>query len=277
MEYLSNAHTHSTFCDGKATIEEMVQQALALGFTDLGFSSHSPAPFDPSCPGIQDEKAYKKAVKDLARQNAGKLVISLGVEWDFFSDLQETYDYTIGSVHYFSPRNGEYRSVDQSPELLEETLQEWFQGDVLAMVRDYYQLVIQHVRQNHPTIVGHFDLIAKFNDRTHYLDEVEEEYQSIAAEALLSVARELKTYGGMVEVNTGGVSRGWKQTAYPDDFLLTLLQQENIPIILSSDSHEPATLSFGFKEELERLRKLGFQGVTVLTNGKFEKRRLAKS
>ena len=38
---LQNLHTHSTFCDGIHTPEQMVQFALQKGFTSLGFSGHS--------------------------------------------------------------------------------------------------------------------------------------------------------------------------------------------------------------------------------------------
>ena len=35
-----NFHTHTTFCDGMNTAEEMAAQAAAIGFTHLGFSGH---------------------------------------------------------------------------------------------------------------------------------------------------------------------------------------------------------------------------------------------
>ena len=38
----ANFHTHSTFSDGANTPEEMVQTAISLGMTALGFSDHSP-------------------------------------------------------------------------------------------------------------------------------------------------------------------------------------------------------------------------------------------
>lgn len=37
-----NLHTHTTFCDGKNTAEEMILAALELGMDSLGFSGHSP-------------------------------------------------------------------------------------------------------------------------------------------------------------------------------------------------------------------------------------------
>lgn len=41
----SNFHTHSTFCDGKNTPEEMVEVAIEKKIDILGFSSHSMYPF----------------------------------------------------------------------------------------------------------------------------------------------------------------------------------------------------------------------------------------
>ena len=41
MIYTQNLHTHCTHCDGKDTPEEMIETALSLGFTGLGFSAHS--------------------------------------------------------------------------------------------------------------------------------------------------------------------------------------------------------------------------------------------
>ena len=37
----SNFHTHSTFCDGKDTLWELVEEAVRLGCPAIGFSGHS--------------------------------------------------------------------------------------------------------------------------------------------------------------------------------------------------------------------------------------------
>ena len=36
-----NFHTHTQFCDGKSTAEEMLLSAIDKGFSALGFSGHS--------------------------------------------------------------------------------------------------------------------------------------------------------------------------------------------------------------------------------------------
>ena len=33
-------HTHSTYSDGKNSLKDMVEQAVALGWTEIGFSDH---------------------------------------------------------------------------------------------------------------------------------------------------------------------------------------------------------------------------------------------
>ena len=39
---LSNCHTHTNYCDGKATAEQMILSAIDKGFSSIGISSHSP-------------------------------------------------------------------------------------------------------------------------------------------------------------------------------------------------------------------------------------------
>ena len=41
-----NLHTHSVYSDGKSQPREIVEEAVRQGFTTLGFSEHSPLPFD---------------------------------------------------------------------------------------------------------------------------------------------------------------------------------------------------------------------------------------
>ncbi len=42
----TNYHSHCSFCDGKAPMEEFIREAIRQGFTAYGVSSHAPLPFD---------------------------------------------------------------------------------------------------------------------------------------------------------------------------------------------------------------------------------------
>ena len=45
----TNYHTHTIWCDGKNTVEEMILSAMEKGFDAIGFSSHSTYPDDSAC------------------------------------------------------------------------------------------------------------------------------------------------------------------------------------------------------------------------------------
>ena len=55
MSYLQNLHTHSTYCDGKDTPEEIINAALDMGFDSVGFSSHSYMHYSPASVKIGDK------------------------------------------------------------------------------------------------------------------------------------------------------------------------------------------------------------------------------
>ncbi|MBQ5866103.1 MAG: PHP domain-containing protein, partial [Oscillospiraceae bacterium] len=66
MGYKQCLHTHSVLCDGKDTLEEMVQAAIEKGFDSIGFSGHSfmdiYAEFSMS---EEDVKVYKAEIARL--------------------------------------------------------------------------------------------------------------------------------------------------------------------------------------------------------------------
>ena len=46
MRFKSNLHTHTTYGDGKATVEEMVAVAALKGYESIGFCEHAYVDFD---------------------------------------------------------------------------------------------------------------------------------------------------------------------------------------------------------------------------------------
>ena len=45
---LTNYHTHTTYCDGNNTPEEVVKAAIDMGFDAIGFSGHGYTDYDLS-------------------------------------------------------------------------------------------------------------------------------------------------------------------------------------------------------------------------------------
>ena len=170
-------HLHTVFCDGKGTAEEMAEAALRAGITTLGFSGHSHTPIDETyCMSPEGTLAYRKEIARLKEKYRGRIEILCGIEMDYFSDDDPTcYDYVIGSVHYVNA-NGRYYALDHSPECFREAVNDGFGGDPYALCEAYYALVGDVVRKTGASIVGHFDLVTKFQERYPLFDEAHPRY-----------------------------------------------------------------------------------------------------
>ena len=95
-----------------------------------------------------------------------------------------------------------------------------------------------------PDILAHIDLIKKLNADGEFFDEESPRYKAAALKAL-AVAKE---HGCRLEVNTGGVYRGYRKDFYPGAWLLGEWQKMGGKVIITSDAHDTASLTFGFDE-----------------------------
>ena len=240
---LTNFHTHSTFCDGKHSPEEIVKSAIEKGFYALGFSEHSYIDFDvPSGMTHEGEEEYKKEIKRLKEKYKNQLKIFLGCEMDYFTDNStEDYEYVIGSVHYVK-KDGIYITVDMSRDYLIDNVKKHYDGDIYAFCEDYYKSVADVVNKTDCQIIGHFDLCTKYNEAEALIDYTNPRYVRAVNEAL----EELIPTGRFFEINTGAISRGYRKTPYPAPFILKKLCEAGAPVILSSDSHHKDTIDCEF-------------------------------
>ncbi len=259
----SNLHTHSTFCDGKNTCEEIVKAAINKGFASIGISGHGYTDFDLRyC--VKNVEGYQNEIKRLKEKYRGEIEIYLGIEEDAFCHAKrEDYDYIIGSSHYYAV-NGEYYPIDSSPAHFQRCL-EAFNRDAERMAEDYYGKFCRYINERKPDIVGHFDLITKFDEMGDSLFLKNEKYNKIVEKYIETVADS----GCLFEVNTGAISRGYRSRPYPAENLLRILKNHNTPLILSSDSHATDTLDFGFDEAKKILRDVGINKTYHLYGGEF--------
>ena len=99
---LFNLHTHTHFSDGSSPPEEYIEEAIRQGFHTLGFSDHSPVPFENNF-ALKEERLdeYIKTIKSYPN-------ILLGLEIDYIPGITKPiedyrkmncFDYFIGSVH----------------------------------------------------------------------------------------------------------------------------------------------------------------------------------
>ncbi|MBR5742332.1 MAG: histidinol-phosphatase HisJ family protein [Clostridia bacterium] len=236
-------HVHTVFCDGKNTPEEMAEAALAAGLTTLGFSGHSHTPIDESyCMSREGTLRYREEIARLKEKYRRKLRILCGIEMDYFSDDDPAfYDYVIGSVHYVEA-GGRFYAVDHNPEAFQKAVAEGFGGDPYALCEAYYALVGDVVRKVKADIVGHFDLVTKFQEKFPSFREDHPRYRAAWEKALVP----LLASGAVFEINTGAISRGWRTAPYPAPPIREAIRAGGGRMILSSDSHARGTLLYAF-------------------------------
>ena len=262
----SNFHSHTTFCDGKLSPEEMVRAAIAKGCPAFGFSGHSRLKGESDwCLTTATEREYIAEVTRLKAKYSGQLEVFLGIEQDYCSPApQHEYDYIIGSVHCLQ-FDGKLHCVDLDAPHFESLAETHFGGDYYALAEAYYALMADIAPKTGADIIGHFDLVTKFNAGSRFFDESHPRYVTAATDALVAILEKCRLF----EVNTGAMYRLGNTAPYPSAFLLRELLARGGEVILSSDSHDAESLCYKFDEAAELLRSIGFRSVKTLTNTGF--------
>ena len=263
MKIRSNYHTHTTFCDGVNTAEQMAQAAYALGFDHLGFSGH----MDPDI--HMDFGAYREEIGRLRKIYEGRMQILCGVELDCIYDPDSApgAEYVIGSTHFLDLDTPVPMSVDSSVRSMQTLIDEYYAGDVYALTRDYYRLEAEVNDRLQCTFIGHFDLVTRFNDEMHFVDETDPRYYEPALEAM----EYLISQGRPFEINCGAVNRGRKKDFYPNTFLLKKLHEMGGEILISADAHSADKLNGAFDGAAAQAAACGFTHYNILHRDEFGK------
>lgn len=262
MRY-SNLHNHSTFSDGKYSMEETVLSAIEKNMVSLGFSDHSFTPCDTSyCMKEERYQEYLDTIAALKQKYADRIDLFAGIELDYYTEMDTSaLDYVIASAHYII-ENGICYPIDHSSQQQKQCI-EAFGGDVLAMAQRYFDIMVDHVSRSKPTFVGHFDVITKYS----LMPEEDPRYREIACRALEKILKVCP----YIEMNTGPIARGLRTMTYPCEYLLDTIRENGGEIILSSDSHRTEHLIYFFDEAVALLKQAGFDHICQFTGKGFKK------
>ena len=258
---LSNIHTHTCFCDGKDTPEEMVQAAAKLGFVSLGFSGHGIWPSFAEAMTEEGQTEYRARILRLKEQYKDKMDILLGVEHEggqCYDDLQ--WDFLIESVHDL-PFEGKFYSIDWELPRTEAVIRDFCGGDAYKLTKTYFEYCAMCYERSPAQVAGHVDMITKFNQSGRLFDETDPRYLGPALEAVETAVRR----GMVVEINTGAMARGYRTAPYPGPVLLKRVKELGGQVMLSSDCHDRHQLTAGYDDAILYLRSLGFDHTLILT------------
>ncbi|MBE7081375.1 MAG: histidinol-phosphatase HisJ family protein [Clostridiales bacterium] len=243
-------HMHTNYCDGKDAPEQMVLSAVGKGLKVVGITCHSYTHFEEGCSITpQNELAFIEEIKRLKEKYLDKIKVLCGIEWDLCttSSVGE-YDYIIGSMHYYR-RGNKYFPVDKSKKDFIESVNTLFNGDYYLASEEYYQNVANIVESTNCDIIGHLDLITKFNIDNNLFDENDPRYISAYKKAVDTLVKFDKPF----EINTGVISRGYRLAPYPSKQVYDYIKKKGGKFILSSDSHSKENVAFEFDKWKELL------------------------
>ncbi len=257
---LVNYHTHTSLCDGKNTPEEVVLAAIEHGFSELGFSGHSYVEVQDFGMSPEALKKYKSEIARLKEKYKDKIKIFMGIELDYFSKLDTSdFDYVIGSVHLMM-KDGKNLDIDLSEASFIADVERYFGGDFIAYAEEYYSLVADLYNKTHCDIIGHFDLVTKFNEGDRLFNTKDERYiraYTKALDALLATPT-------VFEINTGAMARGYRSTPYPNAEIIKKTAERGGGFTVSSDCHDADNIALGLCESMEYLHKNGYKCYTSL-------------
>ena len=295
-----NLHTHSIYSDGKSQPREIVEEAVRQGLTTLGFSEHSPLPFDNNFSVKEaDMPRYVAEIDQLKTEFKDKIDIYCGLEADYLTGVSEPFavtkekyhlDYLIGGVHLVvnpvlrqaqGPEETKVIEPVETPtqtinpdeiwfidgpkwEVYDEGLQKFFDGDIRRAVRRFFEQSNEMIENESFDIIAHFDKI-KMHNRDRYFHENEPWYRKLALETL-DLIREK---GLIMEINTRGIYKKRYNGFYPSPWLMEEACKMGVPAIISADAHHFSEITLEFSAAEEALKKAGYRSVVNFKDGRW--------
>jgi histidinol-phosphatase (PHP family) len=271
----SNYHQHCHYCDGTLSVEEHVREAIGQSMISMGFSCHCPVPFENNWSmKMEDVRPYLNEIALAKEKFAGEIELYRSLEIDYIPgmiDVNEGWiqaidlDYSVGSVHFVGAyENGRPWEIDGPHNLFLEGLDRIYRGDVGFIVRKYFELTREMVRNACPDVVGHLDKIKMQNHG--FWDENASWYQ----QEILKTLEEIKAAKAIVEVNTRGLYKKLTHEPYPGKWVLEQIYKMNIPIHINSDAHHPREITNHFSEVAGMVKNIGFKHLWMLRERKWQ-------
>lgn len=261
-------HVHSSFSsDGKATMEQMVEQAIKLGLRQLCFTDHMDYDYPKQKEGYTFEfniNEYTKKLEELKLRYQNWIEILTGIELglqphlkDRLTELTKSYpfDFLIGSSHIVEQVDPYYPKY-------------WADKNTDQGIRAYFQSIIDNCKSFvgfH--VYGHIDYIIRYiPSQSDLAMKITYDYNNFR-ELLDEALRTLIYHGKGIELNTAGYKYGLE---HPHPKLEVLKRYKELGgeiITIGSDAHAPQHLAYAFEKVPDLLKEAGFHYYTTFKQG----------
>jgi len=241
---LIDYHIHTIFSDGKKDVSDYVDEAVKRKIDEIGFSDHIRFKKVDWSMNLADLPNYVSKITQLKK--AGKISIKMGLEVDFVPSKMAglmrlinkfNFDYLVGSVHFI----GEWGFDD------EKQMHKWKRKNIDEVYQQYFELVQNMAKSRLFDIVGHLDIVKKFDFRP----------KKDISGLLLETVEIISESKMCVEVNTSGLRKPCCEI-YPSEKLIKMCFDNGLPITLGSDAHSPEEVGADFDKAVDLLRKIGY-------------------
>ncbi|MBF0123033.1 MAG: histidinol-phosphatase HisJ [Candidatus Omnitrophica bacterium] len=257
---IADYHMHTPLC-GHASGEPMeyAEQAIRMGLQEIGFSDHAPllTHKDPTITMDYSQlSVYHHMIESVRAEFSDDLTVRVGIEADFIPGYEDRtkiilesypYDYVIGSIHFIA----EWGFDDPIQ------LKEWNKKDVNKVYREYYKLLRKSALSRMFNIMGHVDLVKKFD--FHPTEDMSDEIEE--------TAKVFKKTGVVVEINSSGLRKPVHEI-YPSLDHLKSFFKRGVPITFGSDSHVPGDVGKDFDKAKECALAAGYREYALFKDKK---------
>jgi len=273
MVWFSYHGGHSgEFCNhAKSSLEEVIEAAIARGFSHYGLTEHCPryravdllpGEEDIGVQGLIDAfDRYVQRALALRQQYQGRIELLVGFEtervppenWlDLMQALRSAhpFDYIVGSVHDIGGR-----WVDYAPEATARLSADI--GGKEALQHAYFDAMIDMVETLKPDVVGHIDLVRKFEAPGF-------SFSSGVFRKIERLLEAMAAYGGVIDVNCAATRNGYGPV-YPLPEILARARTMGIRATLGDDSHGVATVGVSLAASRQAIQAAGYTTIAYLT------------
>ena len=254
---ITDMHTHTSFSgDGRATIEEMLDSAVALGVQHYGITDH----FDYDYTGVKgrywtDAKAYFTKARELQEKYKDKIKIYVGAELGYqnipimleeIREIAEEYkpDFLINSVHFLR--------LDQTD--LGEKM------DRYNSYERYFAWIRESLDAPYPyQIVGHLSFCVRYAKYKERLFRYEEHQESLDG-----ILKRIIELGKVVEINSSARPARFEGDPQIDfvpskEILQRYYDLGGRKISYGSDAHCTEDIIKGRESAVQALKEIGFE------------------